>query len=107
MQIIDQNENGIIQVVIKGRLDSETAAQADESIREIFGRQNLRLLFDLCEMAYISSAGLRLILQAAKEVYKQGGQVVLCCSNEMVREILRSINLPIAGSVAAGTEKLA
>jgi len=37
----------------------------------------------------------------------QGGQVVLCCSDQMVCEILQSTKLPIADSVAAGIEKLA
>ena len=107
MEIIHENENGIVQIVIKGRLDADTAPQADKSIHEILGRQNMRLLFDLCELEYISSAGLRLILQAAKEVYHYGGQIVLCCSNEMVREILQSTKLPVADSVAAGIQKFA
>jgi anti-anti-sigma factor len=107
MVIVHDNENGIIQIVIKGRLDADSAPQADKSIREIIGRQNMRLLFDLCELEYISSAGLRLILLVAKEVCGQGGQVVLCCSDQMVCEILQSTKLPIADSVAAGIEKLA
>jgi len=107
MEIIHENENGIIQIIIKGRLDADMSQRADKSIREIIGRQNMRLLFDLCKLEYISSAGLRVILQAAKEVYHQGGQVVLCCSNKMVREILQSTQLPIADSVAAGIKKFA
>lgn len=108
MEIVHENESGILQIIFQGRLDADTAPQAAESIREsIIGRQNMRLLFDLCALEYISSAGLRVILQAAKEVYRQGGQIVLCCSNEMVREILQSTKLPIADSVAAGIEKLA
>ena len=107
MEIIHENENGVIQVIIKGRLDAETVPRADKSIREIVGRQNMRLLFDLCELVFISSAGLRLILLTAQKVCSQGGQIVLCCSNEMVLEILKTTNLPIVGSVAAGLEKLA
>ena len=107
MEIIHENENGVIQVTIKGRLDAETVPRADKTICEIVGRQNMRLLFDLCELMYISSAGLRLILQTAKKVCSQGGQIVLCCSNEMVLEILKTTKLPIAGSVAAGLEEFA
>ena len=107
MEIIHENENGIIQIVIKGRLDADTALQADKSIREIVGQQNVRLLFDLGELEYITSAGLRLILQTAKEVCGQGGQIVLCCSNQMVCEILQSTKIPIADSVAAGIEMFA
>jgi anti-anti-sigma factor len=105
MQVFQEHENGITQIVIKGRLDAVTAPQADRLIKEALGKENLRLLFNLCELEYISSAGLRLILQTAKDVFKKGGQIVLCCSNEIVREILESSKLPIAETVEAGINK--
>jgi anti-sigma B factor antagonist len=101
------HENGITQITIKGRLDAATVPHADKSIQEAVKHENIRLLFNLCELEYISSAGLRLILQTAKNVYKKGGQIVLCCANEIVRELLESSQLPIAESVEAGIEKLA
>jgi anti-anti-sigma regulatory factor len=45
-------------------------------------------------------------LQTAKDVYEKGGQIVLCCSNEIVREILESSKLPIAETVEAGIKRL-
>ncbi len=106
MQVFHENENGIIQIIIKGRLDAETAPQADRLIKEAVGEENIRLLFDLCGLEYISSAGLRLIFQTAKDVYEKGGQIVLCCSNENVRRLLESGKLPIAETVEAGIKKL-
>ena len=105
MQIIQDKENGITQITIKGRLDAETAPEADHLIQEIAITENIRLLFDLCDLEYVSSAGLRLILNTAKEVSEKGGQIVLCCSDETVREVLASSQLPIADSVAAGIKK--
>jgi len=99
---LQENENGITHIIIKGRLDAETAPEADSFIKDAVAKENVRLLFDLCDLEYISSAGLRLILQTAKAVYEKRGQIVLCCSNEMVREVLTSSRLPIADSVAAG-----
>jgi len=107
MQVSHENENGITQIVIKGRLDAETAPQADKLIREAVGAKNVRLLFNLCDLEYISSAGLRLILQTAKDVYEKGGQILLCCSNENVRQLLESSQLPIAETVEAGITKFA
>ena len=105
MQVSHENENGITQIIIKGRLDAVTAPQADSLIKEALGQENVRLLFNLCELEYIGSAGLRLILQAAKDVCEKGGQIVLCCSNQIVREILESSQLPIAETVEAGIGK--
>ena len=104
MQVSHENENGITQIVIKGRLDAVTAPQAEQLISEAVREENIRLLFNLCDLEYISSAGLRLILQTAKEVYEKGGQIVLCCSNENVRVILESSQLSIAETVEAGID---
>ena len=106
MEILQENENGITQIIIKGRLDAETAPEADRLIKDTVGKEKIRLLFDLCDLEYVSSAGLRLILQIAKAVYEKGGQIVLCCSNEMVREVLMSSRIPIVDSVAAGIKAL-
>jgi anti-sigma B factor antagonist len=105
MVFLQENENGITQIIIKGRLDAETAPEADSLIKDKVGKEKVRLLFDLCDLEYVSSAGLRLILQTAKAVCEKGGQIVLCCSNEMVREVLTSSRLPIADSIAAGIKK--
>ncbi len=105
MQVFQENENGITQIIIKGRLDAETAPQAGRLIQEAVGQGNIRLLFNLCELEYISSAGLRLILQTAKDVYEKDGQLVLCCSNQIVREILETSKLPITETVEAGINK--
>ena len=106
MEILQENDNGITQIIIKGRLDAETVPEADRLIKDIVGQKKIRLLVDLRDLEYVSSAGLRLILQTAKEVYEKGGQTVLCCSNEMVREVLTSSRLPIVDSVAAGIREL-
>jgi anti-sigma B factor antagonist len=105
MVVLQENENGITQIIIKGRLDAETVPEADRLIKDTVGQGKIRLLFDLCDLEYVSSAGLRLFLQTAKAVYEKEGQIVLCCSNELVREVLTSSRLPIADSVAAGIKK--
>lgn len=107
MQVSHENENGITQIKIKGRLDAVTVPQADKLIKEAVKQENIRLLFNLCDLDYISSAGLRMILQIAKDVHEKGGQIVLCCSNELMREILESSQLPIAETVEAGISTFA
>jgi anti-anti-sigma factor len=46
-----------------------------------------RLLLDLSGLEYISSAGLRVLMLAAREVRQQQGTLVLCCLQPVVREI--------------------
>ena len=66
-------ENLVIELV--GRLDTTTAPQLDEVVKnELSGITALS--FDLANLEYISSAGLRVLLAAQKVMNKQGEMVV-------------------------------
>jgi anti-sigma B factor antagonist len=105
MEINREKENGIVHLTFKGRLDARTASEAKRFIEENVGKEDIRLILDLCDLEFISSAGMRLILQLSKEIHKKGGQVVLCCLNDIVREVIGSIQLPITDSVTAAIKK--
>lgn len=105
MEINQEKETGIVHITIKGRLDAETVPEAKRFIEENVDKEDIRLIFDLCDLEYISSAGMRLLLQISKNVQKKGGQIVLCCLNDIVREVIESIQLPIAESVTGAIKK--
>jgi anti-sigma B factor antagonist len=105
MKINQRKENGIVHITIKGRLDARTAPEAKRFIEENVDKKDVRLILDLCDLEFISSAGMRLILEISKEVHQKGGQIVLCCLNDIVREIIGIIQLPIVESVTAAIKK--
>ena len=106
MTISQKRVNGIIHIIITGRLDAETAPEAETFMKENVSQETIKLLFDLCDLEYLSSAGLRVILMTAKRIYEKGGEIVLCCLNEIVRDVFESSQFPMADTVAAGLEKL-
>ena len=83
---IEKNLNGTeLTVAIIGRLDTITAPELEVTLTANFaGIENLVL--DLSALEYLSSAGLRVLLQAQKVMNKQGKMVVRN-ANETVREI--------------------
>jgi len=87
MEITHRMENEILIIAIKGRLDGATAPKADETIKKRLKENTNRLLFDLEGLEYLSSAGLRAILYAAKELRSREGKVVLAGLNQYVYEI--------------------
>ena len=105
MKINQRKENGIVHITIKGRLDARTAPEAKRFIEENVDKEDIRLILDLCDLEFISSAGMRRILEISKEVHQKGGQIVLCCLNDIVREIIGIIQLPIVESVTAAIKK--
>ena len=69
----------------EGRLDTVTAPELEQTIKE-----NLdgvaALTFDLANLEYVSSAGLRVLLSAQKAMNGRG-EMKLCHVNETIMEI--------------------
>lgn len=72
-------------VLVDGRLDTLTSPQLDEEINKIIGDAK-KLILDLGKLAYISSAGLRVLLGAAQQLDGKG-EMVLIHVTEAVHEI--------------------
>ena len=110
MEITQKEENGIVFIAIKGRLDADTSPQAEKVVKEALDGQTTRILFNLASLEYLSSAGLRVLLGAAKEMRRKDGKIVLCALNEFVKEIFEVSGfqslIPIADSVESGIELL-
>ncbi len=110
MEISQKEENGIVSIAIKGRLDADSSLEAEKVVKEALGGETNRLLFNLGELEYLSSAGLRVLLSAAKEMRRRDGKIVLCALNEFVKEIFEVSGfqslIPITESVESGIEAL-
>ncbi|MCK4984092.1 MAG: STAS domain-containing protein, partial [Desulfobacterales bacterium] len=110
MEIDQKEENGIVFIAFKGRLDGTSAPEAEETINTIFKGESNRLLFDFEFLEYLSSAGLRVILGAAKEMKRRDGKFVLCALNSYVKEVFEVSGfgaiIPIADSVESGIKEI-
>ncbi|MCR5378816.1 MAG: STAS domain-containing protein [Fibrobacter sp.] len=85
MKIEKIQENDTLTVSLEGRLDTLTAPELGNEIQgKLDGVKNL--VFDFAKLAYISSAGLRILLSAQKVMNKQGSMVIKNAGPE-VKEI--------------------
>ncbi|NNL76045.1 MAG: STAS domain-containing protein [Desulfobacterales bacterium] len=110
MEINSNEKNGIVSITIKGRLEADSSPEAEKVVREVLRGPTTRLLFNLSGLEYLSSAGLRVVLTAAKEMKRRDGKIVLCSLNEFVKEIFEVSGfqslIPITDSVESGVELL-
>lgn len=83
---IDKKQNGTTLILaIEGRLDTTTSPALEAELKtSIDGVEEL--IFDLSELEYISSAGLRVLLSAQKVMNRQGSMSVRNV-NEAVMEV--------------------
>lgn len=80
----EKNDNKLT-VYLEGRLDTTTAPQLEGELKDALNGV-AELVMDMEELAYISSAGLRVLLSAQKIMNKQGSMIVRNASEE-VKEI--------------------
>jgi stage II sporulation protein AA (anti-sigma F factor antagonist) len=79
--------NDISVVSPQGRLDSVTTAIFERDLLENIDSGATRLLLDFSKLDYISSAGLRSVLLAAKRIRACGGRMSLCSLNRQIAEV--------------------
>ena len=85
LNISKTKDGSSLNVTLDGRLDTSTAPELEEALKsDLEGVE--ALTFDLKDMAYISSAGLRVLLSTQKIMNKQGSMVIKNAS-EQVKEI--------------------
>lgn len=87
MNILQQAQDGIVILNIVGRLDAVSSIDADREFGKVLDAGNDKLLIDLSQLEYISSAGLRVLLVVAKRIQQKGGKVVLCSLLPNVTEV--------------------
>ena len=83
MNINIKKENGITVVKIDGRLDTTTAPELENAINNE-GESLKNLVLDLEGVAYISSAGLRVLLSAQKKMNLQGHMELINVSEDVM-----------------------
>lgn len=74
-----------LTIKVSGRLDTTTSPQLEAELKQSIGGIT-KLVFDLSELEYLSSAGLRVLLSAHKTMDKQGEMIVKNV-NDAVNEI--------------------
>lgn len=85
MKIIKEKENDCLTITLEGRLDALTSPQLDAELQGAYEGVKL-LVFEFKNLAYISSAGLRIVLAAQKIMSQQGSMVIKNACDE-IREI--------------------
>lgn len=79
-------EGTILTVKPEGRMDTMTAPELDEQIHEKMNNVT-SLILDLENVEYVSSGGLRVILQLRQEMEDLGGNLKLRHVNEYIMEV--------------------
>ncbi len=94
MQLTHKQLSRVDLVAVNGRVDANTAPQLQDVLRSIFEAKRFRLVLDLNEMSYMSSAGLKVLLAALKEARRWNrGDLRLSSLQPQVQDTLNLVGL--------------
>ena len=96
--------NGNQYVVLSGRLDTNTYEQLDDALEPLLSsaKPTMVLVMDLSHLDYISSAGVRSILQARKTL-APSGKVLAVNPQAQIRKVLDMVQALPLGEIFATT----
>lgn len=89
-------------IAVRGRIDSGTAKECEDYLLGHVADGRSAMVIDLGEVDYVSSAGLRVLVMAAKRAMRLGLGFVLCRLQEDVAEVVEISGLTDILSVHAG-----
>ena len=72
MEIKKIQEGDSLTYFLSGKLDTITAPELEGEVRDALTGDVKKLVFDLEELKYISSAGLRVLMSAARKMRRNG-----------------------------------
>jgi anti-anti-sigma factor len=84
---ISDKGNAVITVKLTGSLDTATAPQLAEQLAPVLARSARDIVFDLAELKFISSAGLRVFASTRKVLKERGGQVSFVHMQPQIQEV--------------------
>ena len=87
METTESKRNGVVILGVQGRLDASNAGGLEEKILGLIAADEKRFVVDCAQLDYISSAGLRVLLVAAKRLTPVGGKISLSSLKEHIKEV--------------------
>ena len=85
MTIAKQQNGSALTLALEGRLDTVTSPELEKELKASLDGAD-SLILDFSKLDYISSAGLRVLLSAHKQMSAKGGMKVTNV-NDIVREV--------------------
>ena len=84
IKLINRTEEG--ELLLEGRLDSSTAPEVEEIVLQVADRFD-RVILNMAQLEYISSAGLRVLKLLYIALKKKNGELLLKNTNKFVMEV--------------------
>ena len=84
---IGGQKTGAVTVTLNGSLDPTTAPELERRLTPVLGGPVKDLVFDLAQLRFITSDGLRVFTVARKKLKQRGGQTAFVNMQPQIKEV--------------------
>jgi len=85
---ISENKKGEVLILgVSGRLNCVSSPDLEKRLNELIESGEHNLLINFSNLEYISSAGLKVLLETSKELRAKEGKLLICCLSGMVKRV--------------------
>jgi len=93
MNIQERSEGDALTLVLDGSFDEMTSPAVEKKIDEAIAGENGIITFDMRNVKYISSAGIRVLILAHKKAMKSGKKIRIGEMSDKVREVIKIVGI--------------
>jgi anti-anti-sigma factor len=95
----------VTRITLHGRLDTNTTPQLDDILNGLLMGETFTVVYDLENLEYVSSAGIRAIFRTSKELEKKGGGIAVVNIQPQVQKVFDIVKaLPVRSIFASWDE---
>ncbi|MDX2003488.1 MAG: STAS domain-containing protein [Chitinophagales bacterium] len=93
MDIVQMHEGDVLDIVITGQLDANSAIKLDDVIKEAIKQRKTKITINCVGLSYISSAGLGVFISHLDDMKSYGGKFVFYDMSESVFSVFKILGL--------------
>jgi len=87
--------NAVSIVYLKGFLDAHTAPEFETALQELVDESRVKIVVNLAELVYISSAGLGVFMGFIEDIRQRDGDIKLAEPSEKVFRVFDLLGFPV------------
>lgn len=107
-ELLSESKNNVLILSMSGRLDSINSTHAEANLLDQIENSTTAVILDLEMLDYVASAGLRIVLMAAKRAKAQNKPFLLCALQPQIHHVFEiSGFLKILSVYSSQTEAIA
>ena len=80
-------------IYLEGKFDLQLSMEVEKEINDILGRGEKYIIFELSNVKYISSSGLRIFIQTMRELKSKDGAMIITGMTEKIEKFFEVVGL--------------